>query len=705
MDIEEKILSSLNPSQKEAVLYTDSPLLILAGAGSGKTRTIVHKVAYLIEKTKLRPSSILALTFTNKATQEMLERIHHFVGEKAYYTHIRTYHSFGLGILREFAEKIHYPSSFSIWDEEDSLKILQEINQKKGFKLSKTQIKYIRQRISSFKDQLLRPEEILSIEEQEEVDIYLPSFYKEYEEIKEKSKALDFDDFIFRLVLLLEEDKEFWDKISSRFHYILVDEYQDTNYSQYKLISLLAKRHYQISVVGDDDQAIYSWRGASVEHMFRFQEEFQAKIIKLEENYRSTPQILEIANAVIQNNQNRYPKVLYTKNPPGENPKILFFSNSREEATWVIQEIKRLLEKESLSLHDIAILYRTNAQSRLFEEELVKNQLPYIVYGNVSFFERKEIKDILAYLRFLVNPEDELSFKRFINHPPRGIGKKSQEKILSFREKLGKEGVLPSFFTLWDHIEEMDLPPKAKDSLDKLFEKLYNWHRKVYEVMDLERFVREILEESGLFAFYEEEDRLLGTSRLENIQSFLSSLKEFQETYPKANLALYLQEMSLFSSWDERWKTKEKIQLMSIHMAKGVEFSAVFVVGLNEDLFPHYLSKKEERIEEERRLFYVAITRAKKFLYLSSFQKEALREFLPSRFLYEIPGVYAPQEEKKWEDFRKGDRIYHEVFGRGKILALEGKGEKQKAHVLFENRGVKTLLIHQAPVKKIEEDI
>ncbi|MDH5717148.1 MAG: UvrD-helicase domain-containing protein [Spirochaetia bacterium] len=747
MSFAEEILENLNTEQKEAVTHTEGPLLILAGAGSGKTRVIVHRIAYLLHEKKIPAYKIAAVTFTNKAAQEMLERTLSIAGPMASDCLIRTYHSLGLYFLRQNAHYINYPSGFTIWDDTDQKGAIEKlVSANFTEKFNKTQIKYFSQTISSFKDMLISPEELSG---EIDLDAYefgeiLPDIYRLYEIQKQNSLAVDFADLIFMVVKIFQKFPEALETVQNKYQYFLVDEYQDTNHAQYTLIQLLSSKNKNLCVVGDDDQAIYGWRGADVTNILEFQSDFKdAKIVKLEQNYRSTQPILDLANHVISKNEDRMPKKLWTAKKEGVNPHLKLLKGDNEEAYSTAAMVSSFVK--NISPDEIAVLYRTNSQSRLFEEAFLEMKIPYRIFGAVSFFARKEVKDVLSYFRFLINPFDEASFLRLINNPSRGIGEKSIQKLYEAREKLqSKLGSTADFLMVLNEISSLGLSKKAEIEVKNL----YNWtndlNKKIKNHIDFGFLLEDILEKSGLGKMYEEEDRLLGSSRKENLRELKESLLRFQLENKNSTLADYLQNISLYTSAEESGDldNKPRVNLMTVHNAKGLEFDTVILTGMDEDVFPHYLAKKDGSCSEERRLFYVAVTRAKNRLYLTRAQtrfKMGYRQVSePSQFLLEIPGCFMQTEEEisstsfyekksyntapkfpnmiNLKDFSKdktetsssfnslykpGDKIRHPNFGRGRILRLEGTGEASKIHIFFEDNKSRKFLLKYTKLEKI----
>lgn len=748
---EANILEPLNPPQREAVQKINGPVLILAGAGSGKTRTIVHRLAWMIHVEKIPPWKIASVTFTNKAASEMKERAIQVAGPIAAESQIRTYHSLGLYMLRQLAEYDDIPSNFTIWDDADQRGAIKSILELFDGKFTKTQIRYFANQISSYKDELISPDELaeqIDLEQLEFGDI-LEEIYRMYEIRKNRSYAMDFGDLLYRTVKILQKNPKALEYFQNKFRYFMVDEYQDTNFAQYTLIQMLAKESRNLCVVGDDDQAIYGWRGANVENILNFQKDFpDAFIVKLEQNYRSTQKILDVSNSVIQNNKGRMQKELWTDTKEGPVVKLLNFLSDRDEASGVARIIQSLILESPA--HEVAVLYRTNMQSRLIEEALLERNIPYRVYGGISFYQRKEIKDVIAYLKLLVNPRDESSLIRALSTPSKGIGEKSIEKILNVVET----GFSPEEDFLTILLSRSPLSGKADAAGKKLAETLQSLQKKAAKGSDLGLLLEELLDASGLKEMFEEEDSLLGTSRFENIAELKEGLMRFQRENPEAGLHEYLQSISLYSSTRAETPEESVVQLMTIHNAKGLEFDNVFLCSLDDDILPHYLSKRDDSMEEERRLLYVAVTRARKRLYMTRamqrMQQGWLQRTEPSVFLNEIPPDFIEVSEssggraeggyrkpsyssnyrshrdyskgrdssskKKSEEetfsntvsvggsdrLKPGNRVSHPRFGNGKVIRVEGSGSAEKVHILFEDRKSRKFLTAFAKLTRLD---
>lgn len=728
-------LSKLNDRQKEAVLHDKGPLLVVAGAGSGKTRVLTTSIAYLIKEKNVNPVNILAITFTNKAANEMKERIADLLNEDVSYLWIGTFHSICARILRINIDKLGYNNNFTIYDTNDQKTLVKEILKDLNYKddISPKEALNI---ISSCKNKSISPDQFIKLNtfytKQEEYY----NIYKEYEERKFAYNSLDFDDLILKTLDLFEQSEETLRYYQNKFEYVYVDEYQDTNKSQYELIKYIGKYHNNITVVGDADQSIYSFRGADINNILDFEKDFEnSKTIKLEQNYRSTPDILKAANKLIENNDERKDKNLWTAKDDGA--KVLYKKSAveTEEARFVIDEINLLLN-EGYNLKDMAILYRTNAQSRIFEEFLMKNLLDYRVVGGLKFYDRKEIKDLVAYLKVLVNPKDDISLKRIINEPKKGIGAKTLEKLENKASKMG--------FSLTELVTDPSLFNELDGNLKKACKKFYTPLEEIfdnykdYKIVDL---IEEVLKKSGYLKALEESYSVENRSRIDNINEFISSAAEYQNNNPEDDIYDYLENLSLLSDLDKTDEIEDSVSLMTIHSAKGLEFKVCFVVGMDEGLFPSKRSLDEGNIEEERRLCYVAITRAMEKLYLSS--AEVRRQYgkpvyyRPSRFLSELEGSikeidqdktpsFSPYESKikTNEDymrdkaresvlkkntikdssklsFKVGDSIIHSKWGKGMIVQIKESDEGNELVVAFDKKGLKKLNQDYAPIKKV----
>ena len=668
-------LDNLNKEQKEAVLYNDGPLLILAGAGSGKTKVLTTKVAYLIEEKNISPYEILAITFTNKAAKEMKDRLNLLIGDISINIQVSTFHSFGLRLLRDNCNVLGYDRNFVIMDSDDSLTVVKKILKDMDYDPKVYNPRAIRNKISSCKNEMIMPRdyEKYAVSEYEKVVLKV---YEKYEEKLRRNNSVDFDDLLILPIRLFNENKDILEKYQDRFKYVLIDEYQDTNEAQYILTKLISSKYRNITCVGDDSQSIYSFRGANYKNILNFEKDYKdAKTILLEQNYRSTKTILNAANDVIRNNKARKDKNLWTANEEGEKIKYYRAYNERDEAQYTIRKIKELVARNVL-YQDIAILYRTNAQSRTLEEEMLKENMPYRVVGSFYFYSRKEIKDLIAYLRLIHNPKDNVSLLRIINTPKRGIGLKTIENLTKKADELNK-----SIYEVIDSSKELAF----KEIIEKL--------RILKEDLTLTELIDKVLDASGMRAELESEKTLESEVRLENLEEFKSITKSFEEREGLVSLEDFLLEISLISDVEEYKDDDNRVSLMTVHSVKGLEFDYVFIVGLEEGIFPHLNSLMEtSELEEERRLCYVAITRAKKELFLINTKRRTLfgRDQVnpPSRFISEVNSNLiesnVKEEEVKKEtkintgemfrdedvDYQVGDYVYHETFGAGKVVEV-----------------------------------
>ena len=638
------IYDTLNPMQKEAVLHTEGPLLILAGAGSGKTRVLTHRVAYLIDEKQVNPWNILAITFTNKAAGEMRERVDQLVGFGAESIWVSTFHSTCVRILRRHIEYLGYTTNFSIYDSDDQKTLMKQV-----FKAMDVDTKQFKERsvlgtISSAKDKLIGPEEFLLNAGQDFRQRRIGEIYKEYQKRLRKNNALDFDDLIVKTVELFQNNSEILNYYQERFKYIMVDEYQDTNLAQFKLISLLASKYRNLCVVGDDDQSIYRFRGADIGNILSFEETFPgAKVIKLEQNYRSTQNILNAANGVIRHNRGRKDKTLWTANGEGDLIRFKQFDTAREEADFVAREIR----DSGYAYQDQAVLYRTNAQSRLLEERCIFYNVPYRLVGGVNFYQRKEIKDILAYLKTIANGVDDLSVLRIINVPKRGIGATTMGKVTIFASEHG--------MSLYDALREARQIPgigKAAEKIGTFIGQMESFRARAqsedYTIQDL---IEGIMDETGYQQDLEAEGEVESQTRLENIEELVNKAVSYEEDSEHSTLDEFLEQVALVADIDNMDESENRVTLMTLHSAKGLEFPKVYLVGLEDGLFPSMMSINSDDktdMEEERRLCYVGITRAKNELVITSARQRMVngetRYCKPSRFLEEVPGELLEEE-------------------------------------------------------------
>ena len=694
-------IDELNKEQKEAVLTTEGPILILAGAGSGKTKVLTTKIAYLIEEKGISPYNILARTFTNKAAKEMKDRLYKLVGVISKYSQVSTFHSFGLRIIRENCEQLGYQSNFIIMDSDDSLSVVKKILKELNLDPKQYNPNAIRNKISSCKNELVSPDEYekFAIGEYEKIVLKV---YQKYEKILKRNNSIDFDDLLILPIKLFREHPSILEKYQEKFKYILIDEYQDTNEAQYILTKMISAKYKNICCVGDNDQSIYSFRGANYRNILNFEKDYKdAKVIKLEQNYRSTSTILDAANDVIKNNTERKDKNLWSTKGKGE--KISYFRafNEKDEAFYVIREVKSLINK-GIDYQNIAVIYRTNAQSRVLEEEFLSSNIPHHIVGGTGFYSRKEIKDLLAYLRLIHNEKDNVSLTRIINVPKRGIGLKSISNLAEKADSLD--------ISMYDAIttgKEYEFKSMIEDL------------KRISKDLTLTELVDKILDVTGMKKEIEAENTLVSENRLENLEEFKSITKSFEEREGVISLEEFLLETSLLTDVNEYKDDPNRVSLMTVHSVKGLEFDDVFVVGLEEGIFPHVNSLMDNsELEEERRLCYVAITRAKDKLYLVNSRMRTLfgieQSNPASRFISEInqdllDKAFKEKEEKekinKEELFHKenidyviGDFVYHEVFGQGKIIELSGS----IATIAFKHpHGIKKLMKNHKSLKKI----
>ena len=664
------MLENLNKEQKQAVEITEGPLLVLAGAGSGKTRVLTTKVAYLVNEMGINPANILAITFTNKAAKEMKERVFHMLGTIAYTIQISTFHSFGLLIIKENYEKLGLSKNFTILDSDDSLTIVKKILKQMNLDPKVYNPRGIRNKISSAKNELIDSKVFARFANSDYDKIVLEVFQK-YEQKLKVNNSLDFDDLLLKPIELFKKNPDILEKYQNRFKYILVDEYQDTNEAQYIIIKMLSQKYKNICVVGDIDQSIYGFRGANYQNIMNFEADYpEAIVIKLEENYRSTGNILNVANDIIKNNKKRKEKILWTKNDEGLKIKYHRAYDEKDEAHYVTSEIKKLIIS-GVERENIAVLYRTNAQSRNMEEDLLSENIPYKVVGSFYFYNRKEIKDLIAYLKLLYNENDDISLMRIINVPKRQIGPKT---IGNLSQKAIEENT-----SLYNAIES---------GKELAFKNIIEDIKKQSEELSLTELVDLILDKTGMRKELKNEKTIEAEVRLENLEEFKSITKNFEENNGIISLEDFLLEISLVSDVEEHKNNKDVVTLMTIHSAKGLEFDHIFIIGLEEGLFPHNNSMAaEDDIEEERRLCYVAVTRAKKTLTIVNAKRRMLYGMTninpPSRFINEINPKYLDSdviEEKPiikrndmiddTIDYQVGDKIVHDKYGEGIIVGV-----------------------------------
>lgn len=741
------LLSGLNSPQKEAVLCTEGPLLVLAGAGSGKTRVLTHRIAYLIKQKGVNPSNILAITFTNKAANEMKERIINLLGESAEGMWIGTFHSICVRILRRSIEQLGYGNNFVIYDTSDQHTLIK--NCLKELNLNEKLFPYrsVLEQISKAKNELIEPEVFERMYENDFRMSKIAKAYQLYQKSMRNNNALDFDDIIMLAIKLFAEKNELLEYYQQKFRYILVDEYQDTNTAQYTLVSLLAQQHRNLCVVGDDDQGIYSWRGANIRNILDFEKEFpDCNVIKLEQNYRSTKVILEAANYVIRNNSSRKNKKLWTENIQGEPIATYTGHNEHDEAMFVASQINGLVKNEGFKYKDIAVLYRMNAQSRVIEDMLMREAVPYKIFGGLRFYDRKEIKDVLAYLRLIANTADNVAFERVVNVPKRGIGDTTVAKIAQLSSQMGK-----SYFEI--AVASASIAELSRSS-QKLcsFAGMINSFRKMKDQISVRELVKLVIEESGIKNELENENTIEARTRLENINELLSGVLEFeqraQEQEIPATLESYLEQVSLVSDIDNMNEEQDNVVLMTLHSAKGLEFPVVFIVGMEEGVFPGTRSMMSEtELEEERRLCYVGITRAMKKLYITNAYSRTLfgntTYNMPSRFIREIPEEFFCYNNKKRKNivmetidgnnqyksneniadvsklsqklnnskntkvneiqqYEKGDQVVHRKFGNGVVISADKDGQDYILYIDFGPSGKKRIMSNTGALKKIQ---
>lgn len=743
-----KLIDSLNDNQKAAVLHTEGPLLILAGAGSGKTRVITHRIAYLITQKMTPPRSIFAVTFTNKAAEEMRTRVAGLIGPTGRDAFIKTFHSASVHILRRHGSRLGIGSSFSIYDRSDQEALIKELLEESRLDPKIIKPSSIASKISEIKEKaeyLQESDPSLLFPQTYTFDF--ADFFGRYQRSLEKHNALDFNDLLIKTVELFREHPEALQSLQGLWRYFMIDEYQDTNYAQYLIARFLASESKNICVVGDDDQSIYSWRGADIRNILNFEHDYRdAKVVVLEENYRSREPILEAAAHVIRNNARRKNKTIRACRGEGEPVVVCRANNEYGEAEFAVNTIIALRRSDGLKNGDFAVFYRTNAQSRVFEDVLRRENINYRVIGGLKFYDRKEIKDVVSYLKFIANPASSISLLRVINTPARGIGKATIDKI---QDAAYREGV-----SEWEAIRDGMVPgrmPQGLAAFREMMRRLMISRESVPEKVSLADFVAEVLRESGYMESLEAEKTPESKARIENIDEFLNSVFDYQERDPSASLEGFLQDISLLSSEDDPEGEKARsdmVTLMTVHNAKGLEFTVVFLTGLEERLFPHANScENDDGVEEERRLCYVGITRARERLYMTSaelrrrFGEIEFRE--PSRFLYEIPehitetveyvqdfgGGFEPRrfsfsgqpsrstvvarphtetpppssssERSDDSSFRIRDRVRHPRYGSGRIMKIEGNGDNVKLTIQFDGQGIKVFMEKYTPLERV----
>ncbi|MCZ0890899.1 DNA helicase PcrA [Ligilactobacillus saerimneri] len=743
LSVENNLLQGLNNKQQEAVKSVAGPLLIMAGAGSGKTRVLTHRVAYIIEQNLANPWNILAITFTNKAAREMRERVDKLMGEGAEDIWVSTFHALCVRILRRNAERIGYERAFNIASTSEQRTLVKRLLAALNVDSKQYTPRTILGTISNAKNNMVTPEEFASNAKGPYEEV-VAKVYRQYQEELHRNQAMDFDDLIMKTIELFKEFPDVLEYYQNKFHYIHVDEYQDTNEAQYELVTLLAARYRNICVVGDADQSIYGWRGANMENILNFEKDYpDATVVKLEQNYRSTKNILKAANAVIDNNINRKDKTLWTDNAAGDKVHYYRAGNENDEAYYVIKQVQKLRQDQDYDYSDFAVLYRTNAQSRVIEEALLKAGIPYKLVGAHKFYDRMEIQDVLAYLRLATNPDDSLSFRRVVNVPKRGIGTTSVDKLADFATM--------NNITMLEAARQAgaaNIRGKAQGQLLAFADLIADLHDFQME-HNITELTDEILQRSGYKEMLETEKTLENQSRLENLEEFKSVTAEFEKNWmptdEESNMFVdFLSDLALVSDQDDVEEDAPEVTLMTLHAAKGLEFPVVFLIGMEEGIFPLGRATEDDgELEEERRLAYVGITRAEKELYLTNAQSRMLygrRQINPaSRFITEIDTDVLVSEGHKASEIARpagrrdypfdryhkktsfrpsqrienkgtgaekqawkiGDQVKHKAWGTGTIIKVTGQGEGMELDIAFPSQGIKRLLASFAPITRV----
>ena len=719
-------LTSLNNNQRAAVEAVNNPVLIFAGAGSGKTRVLAYKIAYLLDQGIIVPDDVLAVTFTNKAAAVMRERVTRLIKEKHVSLNIGTFHSICARILRNDIKHLGFTSDFAIYDATDQVTLLKVVMADMGVPKNSIMPKTVRNRISYFKNKLIAHDGAMktarTVQDRSIVDIY-----RVYQKALKENNALDFDDLLNYPLKIFKDHPRILSKYRKKWKYILVDEYQDTNRAQFLLVKILAEKHKQICVVGDDDQSIYGWRGADIRNILDFGKAFpNCEVFTLENNYRSTQQILTAATSVVENNKDRADKNLSAINGEGENLGLIETHDETEEADAVISALEKEIKINKRTFNDFAVLYRTNVQSRALEDSFLRNGIPYKIVGGTRFYERKEVKDLLGYLRLIVNLKDTISLRRVINFPPRGIGLKTVDKCVLQATKDKKE-----LFDVLKNPEPMNIRGKQGESLVK-FHDLIKKYNDLLTKINASELVRALVDETEILKYYKGQDNIQDQERYANVMEVLNSVDHFMERNPGSLLHDFLEEVSLLTDIDEWNEDENHVTMMTVHSAKGLEFPVVFVTGLEDGLFPLSGALNERNLmEEERRLFYVALTRAQQMVYLL-YATERRRTGsdswagLVSRFVKEVPEQFLEnisfssamtrkivktrtgnltmkvrRTVTTFADFKVGDHVEHAIFGEGEIMALSGSGENQRVGVLFKDGLKKKLIVKFAKLKKL----
>ena len=720
-------LRSLNSTQKSAVEAVEGPVLIFAGAGSGKTRVLTHKLFYLVNEGLFKPEEILAVTFTNKAAKEMKDRVMKLLKANELSLSIGTFHSICARILREDIQVLGFSKHFAIYDVKDQLDLIKVLYEKND--ISKTLIipSQLRNQISLFKNKMIDPK---TVERRARtiLEKTVSKIYAEYQKALKLNDALDFDDLLIFPLEIFNKKPSILKKYQTRWKYILVDEYQDTNRAQFEFLTLLAQKHQNICVVGDDDQSIYGWRGAEISNILDFEKTFSScRVFTLEKNYRSTQEILDAATAVVMNNDKRAVKNLIAANGPGEPLGLIETNDEQEEASAIVSSIEKEIKLNKRTFNNFSVLYRTNAQSRALEESFIRQGIPYNIVGSIRFYERKEVKNVLAYLRLVFNLKDTISLRRIINFPARGIGAKTIDKCVLQSEKDKIE-----FIDVLKNPDKMDIRGKQADALSKFYNIIKKYHD-LREKLSASELARSLIEEIGVLSYFKNSTEPDAKDRFDNVAELLTSIEEFSGRDQEANLGRFLEDVSLQTDIDHWNDSDNRVTMMTIHSSKGLEFPVVFIAGMDEGLFPLFNSIDDKKeLEEERRLFYVALTRAEErvyILYATNRRRMGVEMVngLPSRFINEIPEnslekisfsssvtrKFVSGTRKKdgltqmvrtvtdFDDFQVGDNVEHSIFGIGKIMALSGTGENQRVGVVFSDGTRKKLIVKFANLKKI----
>lgn len=741
-----KNFEGLNNKQNEAVLHTEGPLLVLAGAGSGKTRVLTVRIAHLIENKGVNPGNILAITFTNKAAKEMKERIGKLLGPYSTSIWVNTFHSMCIRILRRDIDRLGFDKNFVIFDTSDQQTVIKDCLKELNISDKNFQPKNVLEEIGRAKDELMSPAKYEKVRAVDFRTQKISQIYNLYQKKMKQNNAVDFDDIIIETINLFEKNSDILEYYQKKFKYILVDEYQDTNTAQYTLINMLADYYENLCVVGDDDQSIYGWRGANIRNILDFEQDYtKARVIKLEQNYRSTKSILNAANAVIKNNFGRKVKELWTDNHNGNKINFYRATSEREEAMYVSSRIQKQVRENNKNYKDVGILYRVNAQSRVIEEGLMREGIPYKIFGGLKFYDRKEIKDITAYLRLIQNPSDNISLKRIINVPKRGIGLTTVDNI----EDMANEREMPIYSIITCSSEIMELK-RSEQKLSKFIDLIEDF-RIMKDKLKPSELIKYVIDNSGILKELKDENTLESQSRIENIEELISVALEYENENKEGLLEDFLAHISLVSDVDKYDENSDCVVLMTLHSAKGLEFPIVFLIGLEEGIFPSYRSTlTEDGVEEERRLCYVGITRAMEQLYMSNARSRMIfgsTSINPeSRFLKEIPnelfnsdnpnpqkfqnnpntinkinksnsinsfGISADmylknirkssnnEDFSKGKDLKVGDKVSHKKFGNGVITSLEKEKDDVKVEIIFETFGMKRLMAEHAKLTKI----